>query len=131
MAINYNSYSFRYDNSKQKFTCQLILRYTMFGTRLKEERNKVKLSQEAFGAFAGVSKQSQINYEKSERYPDLKYLQNISELGCDIQYIVIGVPSSSSIISKEQSEILSLFHCADPYLQKAAVQVLKTQLGKE
>ncbi len=102
----------------------------MFGSRLKEERNKVKLSQEVFGAIAGVSKQSQINYEKGERYPDLKYLQNIAELGCDVQYIITGI-SSSSLISKEHSEILNLFNNADPSLQKAAIQVLNTKLGKD
>ena len=102
----------------------------MFGSRLKEERNKVKLSQEVFGAIAGVSKQSQINYEKSERYPDLKYLQNIAELGCDVQYIITGI-SSSSLISKEQTEILDLFHNADMSLRKAAIQVLNTKLDKE
>ena len=98
----------------------------MFGDRLKEERNKIKLSQEVFGAIAGVSKKSQIN----ERYPDLKYLQNIAELGCDVQYIITGI-SSSSIISKEHSEILSLFNNANPSLQKAAIQVLNTKLGKD
>ena len=102
----------------------------MFGSRLKEERNKVKLSQEVFGAIAGVSKQSQINYEKSERYPDLKYLQNIAELGCDVQYIITGI-SSSSLISQEHLEILNLFNNADQSLQKAAIQVLHTKLNKE
>ena len=102
----------------------------MFGSRLKEERNKVKLSQEVFGAIAGVSKQSQINYEKSERYPDLKYLQNIAELGCDVQYIITGI-SSSSLISQEHLEMLNLFNNADQSLQKAAIQVLHTKLNKE
>ena len=63
------------------------------GKRLEEERNKTKLTQEVFGAVAGVSEKEQASYEKDERYPDMKYLQNISELGCDIQYIVIGVKS--------------------------------------
>ena len=102
----------------------------MFGDRLKEERNKIKLSQAAFGAIAGVSKKSQINYEKGERYPDLKYLQNIAELGCDVQYIITGI-SSSSLIANEQTEILDLFHNADMSLRKAAIQVLNTKLDKE
>lgn len=102
----------------------------MFGIRLKEERNKLGISQEVFGAIAGVSKQSQINYEKSERYPDLKYLQNISELGCDVQYIITGI-SSSSIISREHTELLTLFDQANKSLQKAAIQVLNTNLNEE
>ena len=38
--------------------------------RLKEERERMGLSQEKFGAIGGVKKLAQINYEKGERNAD-------------------------------------------------------------
>lgn len=98
----------------------------MFGERLKEERNKTNLSQEAFAALAGLGKKSQILYEKGERFPDVQYLQNIAELGCDIQYIVLGIPSNV-ITSREHLELMHLFDNADPILKEAAINVLNTK----
>ncbi|WP_019672287.1 helix-turn-helix domain-containing protein [Psychrobacter lutiphocae] len=63
----------------------------MFGQRLKEERNRLKLNQEEFGEACGVRKQAQIKYEKGERKPDSDYLQKAYELGVDVSYLFTGV----------------------------------------
>lgn len=61
-----------------------------FGARLREERNKLNLSQTDFAALGGVRKQAQINYESGKRVPDANYLMNISVAGADILYILTG-----------------------------------------
>lgn len=60
------------------------------GERLKEERIRLKYSQEAFGDAAGVGKHSQIRYEKGGRSPDGDYLAAIHAIGADVLYIITG-----------------------------------------
>lgn len=60
------------------------------GERIRAERLRLKLSQEAFGDAAGVGKHSQIRYEKGERSPDGDYLAAIIGLRADVLYILTG-----------------------------------------
>lgn len=59
------------------------------GRRLKEERMRLKLSQTAFAAAAGVSKGSQILYEKGSA-PPADYMVAINEIGADMMYVLTG-----------------------------------------
>lgn len=61
-----------------------------FGERLKEERMRLDLSQTTLGEACGVTKQSQINYEKNERAPDALYLAALATAGADVLYILTG-----------------------------------------
>lgn len=61
-----------------------------FGHRLKTERQRLGLSQERMGKIAGVTKQSQINYEKGLRQPDAQYLAAIARDGVDINFVITG-----------------------------------------
>lgn len=61
-----------------------------FFERLREERQKLGLSQEEFGVLAGVKKRAQQNYEKGERFPDADYLMKIADHGVDTGYLVSG-----------------------------------------
>lgn len=58
--------------------------------RLREERERLGLSQEAFSALANAAKRAQIYYEKGERRPDADYLTAIAEAGADVLYILTG-----------------------------------------
>jgi DNA-binding XRE family transcriptional regulator len=60
------------------------------GERLKEERERLKLSQEAFGDVGGVKRLAQINYERNDRAPDATYLQQVAAIGADVLYILTG-----------------------------------------
>ncbi|KZX36885.1 XRE family transcriptional regulator [Wohlfahrtiimonas chitiniclastica] len=66
------------------------------GQRLKEVRLQLGMNQTEFAALAGVGQGAQVNYEKGERSPSAEYLANISKIGCDVQYIITGIPSGSS-----------------------------------
>lgn len=61
-----------------------------FPERLREERERLGLSQTAFAEGCGVKKLAQINYEKGERAPDAEYLMSASRLGADVTYILTG-----------------------------------------
>lgn len=60
------------------------------GDRLVEERKRLGLSQEAFGALGGVSKFSQLAYEKGTRKPDSDYLEAIAMHDVDVAYVLTG-----------------------------------------
>ncbi|WP_404472962.1 LexA family transcriptional regulator [Vreelandella venusta] len=64
-----------------------------FGSRLKEERVRLGMSQEAFGEAGGVKKVAQYNYETDKRAPDAYYLQKLRALGVDVNYLFSGTRS--------------------------------------
>lgn len=63
------------------------------GERLREERDRLGLSQVDFAKKAGCSRRSQSNYELNERAPDTDYLTEIGKIGVDVAYVVTGVRS--------------------------------------
>lgn len=61
------------------------------GSRLREERERLGLNQEAFAQITpSGTRQSQSNYEKGARSPDAEYLAAISGAGADVLYIITG-----------------------------------------
>lgn len=81
------------------------------GDRLKEERQRLGLNQSDFAAFAGVAKNSQLNYEKGERSPDAGYLAAIADKGVDVLYVVTGkrTPAAADAISEAEADLLEHF----------------------
>lgn len=60
------------------------------GVRLRIERERLGLSQNAFAALAGASKPSQVRYENGGRYPDGLYLEKLAAKGIDVQFVIAG-----------------------------------------
>jgi len=77
-----------------------------FSERLVEERKRLGLNQEDFGAIAGVAKHSQLNYEKGTRIPDARYLIAIGERGVDVGYLLSGNRSEPAGPTAEVKEAL-------------------------
>lgn len=98
------------------------------GVRLREERERLGMSQEAFGAMAGVRKQAQLLYEKGERSPDARYLSAIAAAGTDVLYILTGqrsVPVPPQALLPEGDRILlDNFHHAPEGVQAGIKQTL-------
>lgn len=51
------------------------------GSRLREERERLKLTQRAFGEFGGVEPNAQGKYESGERAPKADYLAAVAAQG--------------------------------------------------
>ena len=67
------------------------------GERLREERERLGMSQTQFGDLAQVTKKSQMLYEGDQRSPKADYLTAIASQGVDVQYVLTGnrsVPES-------------------------------------
>ena len=64
---------------------------TGIGQRLRQERNRLKLSQSALGSIGGVETNAQGNYESGARSPKADYLLRVATAGVDINYVLTGL----------------------------------------
>ncbi|WP_141219434.1 helix-turn-helix domain-containing protein, partial [Escherichia coli] len=72
------------------------------GQRLREERERLGLSQVAMSDIGGVKKLTQLRYEKGDSFPDAAYLAAMSRFGLDVQYVVLGIHSPETYNDDEQ-----------------------------
>lgn len=97
------------------------------GDRIREERERLGLSQEAFGDMGGVKKLAQRNYEKGVRQPDTEYLSALAKAGVDVTYVVTGSrPSVAQKIAndlrkaKAEIDLLMSLDLPQPDFERAA-----------
>ncbi|WP_313103766.1 helix-turn-helix domain-containing protein [Stutzerimonas nitrititolerans] len=85
------------------------------GDRLKEERERLGMSQTEFAFVAGVSKNSQFNYEKGERNPDAAYLEAVASVGVDVLYVLTGIRSglNESRLAEDESTLLNQYRAME------------------
>ncbi|RKU01957.1 transcriptional regulator [Burkholderia sp. Nafp2/4-1b] len=102
------------------------------GSRLREERLRIGLSQEEFAAVGGVLRRAQSNYESDERSPDARYLTAVAELGVDVLYVLRGIkaghggeaPTATSFDADER-ELIEDYRQLNP-AGKASLQAFLT-----
>lgn len=58
------------------------------GTRLRQERKRLGLSQREMGQLGGVAANAQGKYESGERVPKADYLAAVANSGVDVLYIL-------------------------------------------
>jgi len=63
---------------------------TSIGPRIREERERLKLTQRAFGEIGGVEPNAQGKYESGERWPRADYLVAIAGHDVDVLYVLTG-----------------------------------------
>ena len=72
------------------------------GSRLRQERERLGLSQKAFGEIGGVEPNAQGKYESGERAPKADYLSRVAERGADVLYILTGTPTPTLLDNLSQ-----------------------------
>jgi len=60
------------------------------GVRLKGERERLKMSQTAFGDIGGVGKTTVIAWERGTAFPNAAFLEAAATFGVDVAYVVTG-----------------------------------------
>jgi transcriptional regulator with XRE-family HTH domain len=95
----------------------------VFFRRLKEERERLGLNQEAFGAVGGVKKLAQFNYESGKRSPDADYLAAIAKIGVDVLYLITGQRMATTL-DDEERVLVNYYRAAPEPIKKAAMGVL-------
>lgn len=101
------------------------------GERLREERERLRFSQAAFGELGGVKANAQGNYEKGDRYPDAAYLAAVAEKGVDVLYVVTGrrTPLSAESSDQDEAQILKCYR-ALPVADKGLLSRTATVLAE-
>lgn len=97
------------------------------GERLRQERVRLDINQMEFGSCGGVLKQTQLKYEKGDRFPDAVYLEAISKAGADVQYILTGHRSQLGFTADELALILKIRKLRSS--QKAAIALLVNEFA--
>lgn len=95
------------------------------GERLKEERQRIGMNQTVLAEKCGVTKNTQLAYEKGDRNPDTSYLAAAAAQGVDVLYLITGqrLPVSEDVLSGEEMEIVDHLRALDAE-DKAAVKRL-------
>jgi transcriptional regulator with XRE-family HTH domain len=106
--------------------------------RLREERERLGYSQEAFGVLGGVRKQAQHMYESGARRPDANYLQALAEAGADVLYILTGQRSQAvaevDLLPPRQRALLDHYEALSDEGKRnveGTVSLLAKQTGKK
>ncbi|EHN5173280.1 helix-turn-helix domain-containing protein [Salmonella enterica] len=90
------------------------------GDRLREERERLGLSQDGLAAAASITRKTLYNYENGVRSPDAEALGAWNELGMDVYYVVTGIRLNTnvspygSINNAEEAEMLEEFRRGSP-----------------
>lgn len=95
---------------------------TDIGTRLRDERIRLGLSQTAFGNYGGVRKNTQSKYESNERAPDALYLANVAQHDVDVQYVITGVRKAEA--DDDVAELLRKWIQLSPHQRKLLLSLL-------
>ena len=100
------------------------------GDRLREERERLGLTQTDFAELIGASKNTQSNYEKGTRKPDSDYLMRLEEASADPAYVLTG-QRSSNYMTERESELIRLARLAGIETVDALVALLKTTVQED
>ena len=74
------------------------------GSRLRQERERLGLSQKSFGEIGGVEANAQGKYENGDRAPKADYLSRVAARGVDVLYVLTGSPTPTLIDNLSQIE---------------------------
>ncbi|WGO91854.1 helix-turn-helix transcriptional regulator [Pseudomonas viciae] len=96
------------------------------GERLREERTRLGLNQEAFAQLGGITRNTQGSYEKGERNPDSVYLTAVLRAGVDVQYVLTGRRTQRALegLSEAEEVLLNQFRTLSDYDQKAVHRII-------
>ena len=114
-----------------------------FSSRLRDERKRLGLSQEALASVGGVKLNAQSNYETGKRAPDSDYLARVAAHGVDVGFLFTGermptarAPSANDertavatesvmrAVTREEAALLDNYEAADEQGRAAARSVL-------
>lgn len=95
------------------------------GSRLKEERKRLGLSQQEFGTIGGVEANAQGKYESGERIPRSDYLAALEKKGVDVLFVVSGkrTPMTADSLNEAERAIITHYRALSEDDQDAISQL--------
>lgn len=103
------------------------------GERLKIERKRLGLSQDAFAKEGGVKRTSLYQYERGDRMPTLDFLFSCSAIGLDVSFVIFGKHNlrANSEIQLQESELARIFALVDIYARDSHDRLLAHEHQQE
>lgn len=92
------------------------------GIRLKEERKRLGLTQEAMGLACGVTKRAQNLFEQGAHLPGGAYFVAVDELGMDVTYVLVG---RRDCLAEGDADLLDAWRAASPSARAAVMAALR------
>ncbi|UZJ58644.1 transcriptional regulator [Pseudomonas sp. KU26590] len=101
------------------------------GSRLKEERKRLGLSQQDFGSIGGVEANAQGKYESGERIPRSDYLAALGKKGIDVMYVLSGerTPIATDTLSEAERAVITHYRALSED-DREAISQLATSLSE-
>lgn len=98
------------------------------GARLREERERLGLSQRAFGEIGGVEPNAQGKYENGDRTPKADYLAAVAARGVDVLYVLTGsrTPAPIENLSEVEEWVLGSYRTLVKEDQDAILRLTTT-----
>jgi transcriptional regulator with XRE-family HTH domain len=89
----------------------LCIQMSGIGSRLRKERERLGLSQRAFGEIGGVEANAQGKYENGDRAPKADYLAAIAAKGVDVLFVLTGTPTPILVdnLSNTEEKVLGSY----------------------
>lgn len=100
------------------------------GNRLREERERLGMSQTEFGVLIGVSRGTQKNYELGTAIGalDLKYVMALESNGVDATYVLTAKRSLSEGLAADEAKIIDQYRAITPEDKRAIRRFLKAMV---
>lgn len=95
-----------------------------FGTRLKEERKRLRETQKTLAEKIGIHHTSLLSYEKDTVIPPCTFLEKLATLGFDIQYIITGSEATPRHTISPAERLYGAYKKAPKKIQKAVDALL-------
>lgn len=101
------------------------------GSRLKEERKRLGLSQQDFGSIGGVEANAQGKYESGERIPRSDYLAALGKKGIDVMYVLSGerTPIATDTLNEAERAVITHYRALSDD-DRDAISQLATSLSE-
>ncbi|MEB0078453.1 transcriptional regulator [Pseudomonas sp. CCI3.2] len=98
------------------------------GFRLRKERERLGLSQRAFGKSGGVATNAQGKYEGGDRVPKAVYFAALTAIGVDVLFVLTGAraPIRFDNLSQIEQSVLANFRSLQPEDQDAVKRLTTT-----
>lgn len=98
--------------------------------RLREERERLGLSQTEVSSRLAVGKNTYLRYESGETSPTARHLAELDRMGMDVYYIVVGERTGNEL-GAEYGNLISAYSKCSEELRGAALAVLMSSRLKE
>ncbi|MXR38000.1 helix-turn-helix domain-containing protein [Craterilacuibacter sinensis] len=89
------------------------------GKRLRQERNRLGLTQTEMAKRGGVGFSTLCSYENGDSSPKAEALQQWSEYGVDVLYVITGSQGTGGIMSPDEMMILGAWRDSPDELRAA------------